>query len=330
VTALLDGVIDGAAEPESLAVGLGDEVREVIIIGSGPAGYTAAIYAARAGLRPLVVEGVAFGGALMTTNQVENYPGFADPVTGPELIDAMRKQAGRYGAELVTADATRVGLTSPIKTVTTDGTWYRTRAVILATGSTYRTLGLAGEQRLRGHGVSYCAACDGFFFRGQDVAVVGGGDAAMEEAAFLARFATSVTVIHRRGSLRASKIMQDRAFADPKIRFVWDTVVTDVLGGDRVTGLALRHRPTGVTSTLPVAGVFVAIGHDPNSALFAGQVAVDATGHVVVDHPTTRTSLPGVFAAGDLVDRRYQQAVTAAGTGAAAALDADRWLATHT
>ncbi|MBX6355468.1 MAG: thioredoxin-disulfide reductase [Micromonosporaceae bacterium] len=305
-----------------------DEVRNLIIIGSGPAGYTAAVYAARANLKPLVIEGVQSGGALMTTTEVENFPGFPDGVMGPELMDSMRKQAERFGAEFITDDATRVELTGEIKTVWVGETPYQAPAVILATGSAWRPLGVPGEQELLGHGVSSCATCDGFFFRGQRIAVVGGGDSAMEEATFLTRFAESVTIIHRRDQFRASKIMADRALADPKIRVEWNTVVDEVLGKDgKVCGVRVRDVHTGETRTLDVTGVFVAIGHDPRSELFRGQVDLDESGYVMVDAPSTRTSLTGVFAAGDLVDHTYRQAITAAGTGCAAALDAERYLA---
>jgi thioredoxin reductase (NADPH) len=309
-----------------MALGVGD-VRDLVIIGSGPAGYTAALYAARANLDPLVIEGVAAGGALMQTTTVEDFPGFVDGIEGPDLMEAIRKQAARFGAEYVSDDASAVDLTASVKTVTVGGTVHRARAVILATGSKYRSLGLPNERRLLGHGVSACATCDGFFFRGQHVAVVGGGDSAMEEATFLTRFAASVTVVHRRGELRASKVMQERAFANDKIRFVWHSEIEDVLGADTVSGLALRDVRTGTRSTLAVAGVFIAIGHEPTSGLFAGQIGLGPSGHVLVDHPSTRTSAPGVFACGDLVDHEYQQAITAAGTGAKAALDAERWLA---
>jgi thioredoxin reductase (NADPH) len=306
------------------------EVRDVIIIGSGPAGYTAALYAARGNLRPLVFEGsVTSGGALMTTTDVENFPGFPDGVLGPDLMDAIRKQAERFGAELVADDVTEVDLDVSPKVIKVGGDVYRARTVIIATGSGYRELGVPGEKRLAGHGVSWCATCDGFFFRDQDIAVVGGGDSAMEEATFLTRFARSVTVIHRRDTLRASKIMQDRATANPKIRFAWDSEVREVLGDDRITGLRLRNLKTGEESTLPVTGIFVAIGHDPRSELFAGKLETDAEGYLLVEQPSTRTAIDGVFAAGDVVDRTYRQAVTAAGTGCAAALDAERWLADH-
>jgi thioredoxin reductase (NADPH) len=305
-----------------------DDVRNVIIIGSGPAGYTAAIYAARADLRPLVFEGsVTAGGALMNTTDVENFPGFPDGVMGPDLMDHLRRQAERFGAELVTDDVTAVDLTGEIKVVTDgSGGEHRARTVIIATGSGYRELGLPHEKRLSGRGVSWCATCDGFFFRDQDIAVVGGGDTAMEEATFLTRFARSVTVIHRRDALRASKIMQERAFANDKIRFRWNSEVVDVLGEDKVSGLRVRDTLTGEESTLDVTGLFVAIGHDPRSELFAGQVRRDDEGYVLVDAPSTRTNLAGVFACGDVVDHVYRQAVTAAGTGCAAALDAERYL----
>ena len=304
------------------------DVREVIIIGSGPAGYTAALYAARARLSPLVLEGsVTSGGALMNTTDVENFPGFPDGILGPDLMDSIRKQAERFGAELVADDAIEVDLAATPKTVKTADETYRARAVIIATGSSYRELGVPGEKRLSGHGVSWCATCDGFFFREQDIAVVGGGDSAMEEATFLTRFGKTVTIVHRRDSLRASKIMQDRALSDPKIRFAWDSEVSEVLGDDRVTGLRLRNVKSDEESVLPVSGVFVAIGHDPRSELFKGQLRTDADGYLLVDQPSTRTGIPGVFAAGDVVDRHYRQAVTAAGTGCAAALDAERWLA---
>ncbi len=306
-----------------------DDVRNVIIIGSGPAGYTAAIYAARANLSPLVFEGsVTAGGALMNTTDVENYPGFPEGVMGPDLMDHLRKQAERFGAELVTDDATAVDLTGETKVVTDgSGVEHRARAVIIATGSGYRELGLPNEKRLSGHGVSWCATCDGFFFRDQDIVVVGGGDTAMEEATFLTRFARSVTVLHRRDSLRASKIMQERAFANDKIRFRWNAEVVDVHGETKVDGVTVRDVVTGEESRLDVTGLFVAIGHDPRSELFEGQVRRDEEGYLLVDNPSTRTNLAGVFACGDVVDHTYRQAVTAAGTGCAAALDAERYLA---
>jgi len=306
-----------------------DGVRNVIIIGSGPAGYTAALYTARANLEPLVFEGTQYGGALMTTTEVENFPGFTDGIMGPELMETMRSQAERFGAELRSDDVTEVDLTGPVKTVTAGGEVFRARAVIVSTGSAYRYLGLASEQRLLGHGVSACATCDGFFFRDHDIAVVGGGDTALEEATFLTRFGRSVTVIHRRDQLRASKIMQERAFNNDKITFVWDSEVAEVLGAEKVSGVRLRNTVTGAESELAVGGLFVAIGHEPRTELFSGQLKLDDAGYVVVDAPTTRTNLDGVFAAGDVVDHTYRQAITAAGTGCAAALDAERWLAEH-
>jgi thioredoxin reductase (NADPH) len=304
------------------------DVRNLIIVGSGPAGYTAALYAARARLAPVVLEGsVTWGGALMNTTEVENYPGFRDGIMGPALMEEMRAQADRFGAELVTDDAVEIELTGDIKVVRdSSGNEYRARAVILAMGSGYRDLGLENEKRLSGHGVSWCATCDGFFFRDQDIAVVGGGDSAMEEATFLTRFARKVYVIHRRDELRASKVMQERAFANEKIEFVWNTEVVDVLGEEKVSGVRLRSTDTGEERTLEVTGLFIAIGHDPRSELVANQVAVNPSGYVLVDHPSTRTDVPGVFAAGDLVDHIYRQAVTAAGTGCQAALDAERYL----
>jgi thioredoxin reductase (NADPH) len=304
------------------------EVRNVIVIGSGPSGYTAALYAARAQLKPLVFEGsVTAGGALMQTTDVENFPGFPDAVMGPELMDSMRKQAERFGAELVADDVIEVDLTAEPKVVKTASETYLAKAVIIATGSRYKELGVPGEKELAGHGVSWCATCDGFFFRGHDIAVVGGGDSALEEAMFLTRFGKSVTVIHRRDTLRASKIMQERAFANPRISFLWDSQVVEVLGEDKVAGLRIRSTKDGTEHVLPVTGVFVAIGHDPRSDLFSGQLVKDPDGYLLVDQPSTRTPIEGVFAAGDVVDRTYRQAVTAAGTGCAAALDAERWLA---
>ena len=302
-------------------------IHDVIVIGSGPAGYTAALYAARALLKPLVFEGsVTAGGALMNTTEVENFPGFPGGIQGPDLMDAMRKQAERFGAELRAEDVTEVDLTADPKRVIVEGEAYLAHAVIVATGSRYRELGIPGEKRLSGHGVSWCATCDGFFFRQQEIAVVGGGDSAMEEALFLTRFASSVTVIHRRDQLRASKIMQERAFADPKIKFRWNSEVSEILGDTKITGLRLRDTVTGEQSDLAVSGVFVAIGHDPRSELFTGQLATDSEGYLLVDQPSTRTVIPGVFACGDVVDHTYRQAVTAAGTGCAAALDAERYL----
>ena len=304
------------------------DVRDVIVIGSGPAGYTAALYAARAKLNPLVFEGsVTAGGALMTTTDVENYPGFPDGILGPDLMDSIRKQAERFGAELVADDVLEVDLAATPKVVKTADGEFLGRSIIIATGSSYRELGVPGEKRLSGHGVSWCATCDGFFFRDQDIAVIGGGDSAMEEATFLTRFARSVTIVHRRDSLRASKIMQDRAMSNPKMKFAWNSHVVEMLGEDRATGLRLRDASTGAESVLPVTGIFVAIGHDPRSELFKGQLATDDDGYLLVEEPSTKTAIPGVFAAGDVVDRHYRQAVTAAGTGCAAALDAERWLA---
>ena len=304
------------------------DLRDVIIIGSGPAGYTAALYAARARLQPLVFEGsVTAGGALMNTTDVENFPGFPDGILGPDLMDQLRKQAERFGAELIPDDVTEVDLRATPKVVKVSEHTYLASTVIIATGSGYRELGVPGEKLLSGHGVSWCATCDGFFFREQDIAVIGGGDSAMEEATFLTRFARSVTIVHRRDTLRASKIMQDRALANPKIQFSWDSEVAEILGDDRVTGVRLRNVKTGEESKLPVTGVFVAIGHDPRSELFAGQLAADADGYLEVQHPSSRTAIDGVFACGDVVDRTYRQAITAAGTGCSAAIDAERWLA---
>lgn len=304
------------------------EVREVIIVGSGPTGYTAAIYTARAGLKPLVFEGaVTAGGALMNTTEVENYPGFPDGIMGPDLMLAMRAQAERFGAEMITDDVTAMELAGPVKTVTTsEGVTHQAQSVILAMGSGYRKLGLPDEERLSGRGVSWCATCDGFFFRDKDIAVVGGGDSALEEATFLTRFAKSVTVVHRRDELRASKIMITRAEADPKISFAWNSVVTELHGDHSLESVTLSDTVTGATRVLPVQGLFIAIGHDPRSELVKEQVEVDKAGYVVVASPTTKTNLPGVFAAGDLVDHSYRQAITAAGTGCSAALDAERYL----
>jgi thioredoxin reductase (NADPH) len=303
------------------------DVHDVIVIGSGPAGYTAALYTARAQLKPLVFEGTSFGGALMTTTEVENYPGFRAGITGPELMDEMREQALRFGADLQMEDVESVSLAGPVKeVVTADGQTHRARAVILAMGAAPRYLGIPGEQELLGRGVSSCATCDGFFFKDQDIAVVGGGDSAMEEATFLTRFARSVTLVHRRDEFRASRIMLDRARANDKITFLTNTAVLAVEGDSTVTGLRVRDAVTGVESTLAVTGVFIAIGHDPRSELVRDAVAVDPEGYVVVADHSTATSLTGVFAAGDLVDRHYRQAITAAGSGCAAAIDAERWL----
>ena len=303
-------------------------IHNVIIIGSGPAGYTAALYAARAQLTPVVFEGTSFGGALMTTTEVENYPGFRDGIMGPELMDQMREQALRFGADLRMEDIESVSLDGPVKSVTTaDGETLHARTVILAMGAAARYLGVPGEQELLGRGVSACATCDGFFFRDQDIAVIGGGDSAMEEATFLTRFARSVTLVHRREEFRASKIMLERARSNDKIRFITNSIVVGVDGDSTVTGLRLKDTVTGKESTLAVTGVFVAIGHDPRSGLVRGAVDLDAGGYVLVKGNTTYTSVDGVFAAGDLVDHTYRQAVTAAGTGCSAAIDAERWLA---
>ncbi|MEU8868247.1 thioredoxin-disulfide reductase [Streptomyces umbrinus] len=305
-------------------------IRDVIVIGSGPAGYTAALYTARASLKPLVFEGaVTAGGALVQTTEVENFPGFPGGIMGPDLMDNMRSQAERFGAELVPDDIVEVDLTGPVKSVTDSaGTVHRAKAVIVATGSQHRKLGLPGEDALSGRGLSYCATCDGFFFREHDIVVVGGGDTAMEEATFLSRFARSVTVVHRRDTLRASKTMQDRAFADPKISFTWNSEVAEIYEeGGKLAGLALRDTVTGETSRLPATGLFVAIGHDPRTDLVTGQLNLDDEGYLKVASPSTRTNIPGVFGAGDVVDHTYRQAITAAGSGCAAALDAERYLA---
>jgi thioredoxin reductase (NADPH) len=307
------------------------DVRDVIIIGSGPAGYTAAVYAARGRLNPLVFEGsVTAGGALMQTTEVENFPGFPDGVMGPELMDAMRKQAERFGAELVSDDVVAVDLTVSPKVVKTETDTYLAKAVIIASGSKYKELDVPGEKQLSGRGVSWCATCDGFFFRGHDIVVIGGGDSALEEATFLTRFADSVTLVHRRDALRASKIMQDRAMANPKIKFLWDSQVVSMEGDNgKLTGVRVKNVHTGDEKVLPVSGAFIAIGHSPRSELFAGQLPTDPDGYLLVEQPTTRTAIEGVFACGDVVDRTYRQAVTAAGTGCAAAIDAERWLAEH-
>jgi thioredoxin reductase (NADPH) len=304
-----------------------DDVRNLIIVGSGPAGYTAAVYAARANLRPLVIEGATSGGALMTTTEVENFPGFPDGVLGPELMENMRKQAERFGAEFITDDVTSVDLAGDVKVARVGEAEYRAKAVVLTTGSQWRPLGVPGELELLGHGVSSCATCDGFFFKNQHIAVVGGGDSAMEEATFLTKFAETVTIIHRRDEFRASKIMAERALSNPTIRVLWDSVVTRVIdGGGKVAGLGIRNAKTGEESVLDVTGVFVAIGHDPRSELFRGQVDLDDEGYIKVAAPGTRTNLTGVFAAGDVVDHTYRQAITAAGTGCSAALDAERYI----
>lgn len=301
-------------------------IHDVIIIGSGPAGYTAAVYTARAQLHPLVFEGIQFGGALMTTTEVENYPGFREGITGPNLMEEMREQALRFGADLRMDDVDTVDLTGPIKTVTVGDETHRARSVILAMGAAARQLGAPGEMERIGLGVSTCATCDGFFFRDQDIAVVGGGDSAMEEAIFLTKFARSVTLIHRREEFRASKIMLDRAKANEKITFLTNTAVTEIEGDPKVTGIRLQDTVTGEESKLAVTGVFVAIGHIPRSDLVRGQVDVDEDGYVQVIGRSTATSLEGVFAAGDLVDHTYRQAITAAGSGCSAAIDTERWL----
>jgi thioredoxin reductase (NADPH) len=304
------------------------DTRNVIVIGSGPAGYTAAVYAARASLAPLVFEGsVTAGGALMNTTEVENFPGFRDGIMGPALMDEMRAQAERFGAELISDDIVEVDLTGDVKVVRTATDTYTARSVVLATGSGYRKLGLPREEELSGRGVSWCATCDGFFFRDQHIAVVGGGDSAIEEATFLTRFGSKVSLIVRRDELRASKIMQERAFADPKLDIVWNSRVAEINGSDRLESVTLEDTVTGETRLLDATGLFIAIGHDPRSELLAGQVDLDGGGYVKVAHPSTATNLPGVFAAGDLVDHQYRQAITAAGTGCSAALDAERYLA---
>jgi len=304
------------------------DVRNVVIVGSGPAGYTAAIYAARADLKPLLYEGsVTAGGALMNTTEVENFPGFADGIMGPDLMDNMRNQAKRFGAELVTDDIVEMDLVGEIKTLKDgSGNTIKSKAVILAMGSAYKEIGLVNEKRLSGRGVSWCATCDGFFFRNKEIAVVGGGDSAMEEANFLTKFASKVVVIHRRDTLKASKIMAERAFANPKIEFLWNTEVIDVLGEENVSGLKLRDTRDGTESERPFEGLFVAIGHDPRSELVLGKVEIDAERYVTVGGHSTRTSVDGVFACGDLVDHTYRQAITAAGSGCAAALDSERFL----
>lgn len=307
------------------------EVRDLVIVGSGPAGYTAAIYASRAQLNPVIYEGsVTAGGALMNTTEVENFPGFVDGVMGPELMDNMRKQAKRFGTELVTDDIVEMDLVGDIKTlVDGSGNTIKTKAVILAMGSAYREIGLVNEKRLSGHGVSWCATCDGFFFRDQVIAVVGGGDSAVEEATFLTKFASKVILIHRRDSLRASKIMADRAAANPKIELLWNTEVIDVLGDTKVSGLKLRNTVDGGESELALTGLFVAIGHIPRSELITTQITLDGEGYVEVEGQSTRTNIPGVFACGDLVDHTYRQAITAAGSGCQAALDAEKFLSHH-
>jgi thioredoxin reductase (NADPH) len=304
-----------------------DDVRNVVVIGSGPAGFTAALYAARADLEPLVLKGLDAGGQLMLTTEVENYPGFADGIMGPELMDQMEKQAQRFGAEILAVHVTEVDLsTRPFVVKAGDQTW-RARTVIVATGATARWLGVPGEEQLRGRGVSACATCDGFFFRDRELVVVGGGDTAMEEATFLTKFASKVTVVHRREEFRASKVMQDRLLANPKIEVAWNSVVDEIVGQDAVTAVVLRDTVSGETRTHPTDGVFMAIGHDPTTALFRGQLDLDENGYLVVQEPSTATNVPGVFAAGDVTDHTYRQAVTAAGQGCKAAIDAERFLA---
>lgn len=305
------------------------EVRDVIIVGSGPAGYTAAVYTARANLKPLMLAGsVTAGGELMNTTDVENYPGFPEGIMGPDLMENFEKQAARFGTEIQFEDVTELDLDGDIKTVTIGtGETFQARAIILSTGSAYRELGLPNEKRLSGHGVSWCATCDGFFFKGQDIAVIGGGDSAMEEALFLTKFAKSVTVVHRRDTLRASKIMADRALAHEKISFVWNTGVEDVLGGDKVTGLRLKHLVDGTETELAVSGVFVAIGNDPRTDLVKDKLELTPEGTIAVDGRTSKTSVRGVFAAGDVMDPTYRQAITASGSGCVAALDVEHYLA---
>jgi thioredoxin reductase (NADPH) len=307
------------------------EVENLVIVGSGPSGYTAAIYAARAQLNPIIYEGsVTAGGALMNTTEVENFPGFIDGIMGPDLMDAMRKQAKRFGANLITDDIVEMDLSGPVKVLKDgSGNTVKAKSVILAMGSAYREIGLENEKRLSGRGVSWCATCDGFFFRDQTIAVVGGGDSAVEEATFLTKFASKVVLIHRRDSLRASKIMAERAFANPKIEMLWNTEVIDVLGAEKVEALSLKNTVTGEVSERDFTGLFVAIGHDPRNELVKGQVTLDAEGYVVVENGSTRTNLAGVFACGDLVDHTYRQAITAAGTGCQSALDAEKFLSHH-
>ena len=305
---------------------MSEDLRNVIVIGSGPAGFTAALYAARADLEPLVLKGLEAGGQLMLTTDVENYPGFADGILGPELMDQMEKQAQRFGAEILTVHVTEVDLsTRPFVVKAGDQTW-RAKTVIIATGATARWLGIPGEEKLRGRGVSACATCDGFFFRDRELIVVGGGDTAMEEATFLTKFASKVTIVHRRDAFRASKVMQDRAFANDRIEVLWNTVLEEIIGEDAVTGVRVRDVGTGETRELATDGVFMAIGHYPNTALFRDSLELDAAGYLVVQEPTTATSVPGVFAAGDVTDHTYRQAVTAAGQGCKAAIDAERFL----
>lgn len=309
--------------------GSADDVRDVIIVGSGPAGYTAAVYAARANLSPLLIaSSVTAGGELMNTTDVENYPGFPEGIMGPDLMDHFEKQAARFGTEIIFEDVTALDLTGEIKTITTGaGDTFHAKAVIVSTGSAYRELGLDDEKRLSGHGVSWCATCDGFFFKDQDIAVIGGGDSAMEEALFLTKFARSVTVVHRRDSLRASKIMQERAYAHQKISFVWNSEVSGISGTDKVSGLTLRNLIDGSESSLSVTGVFVAIGNDPRVGLVSDQLELTSEGTIAVKGRTSITSLPGVFAAGDVIDPTYRQAITASGSGCVAAIDVEHYLA---
>jgi len=304
-------------------------VRDIIILGSGPAGLTAAIYAARADLKPLVIEGTQPGGQLTITTDVENYPGFEQPVMGPELMDVMKRQAARFGTEFEFESVDRVELDGSVKTLHAGRKAYRCRALVISTGATARWLDLPSEERLKGHGVSACATCDGFFFKGQVIVVVGGGDTALEEATYLTKFGSKVYVVHRRGELRASKAMQDRAFKNPKIEFIWNSVVSDVIGNGRVAGVRLREVATGQERTLDCGGLFVAIGHTPNTSLFRGMLEMDENGYLIVEPGTSRTNVAGVFAAGDVADHVYRQAVTAAGMGCMAALDAERFLAGH-
>lgn len=300
--------------------------EKVLVVGSGPAGLTAAIYAARADLDPLMIEGTERGGQLMLTTEVENYPGFPDGIMGPELMDGMRRQAERFGTRIVSSDVSRVDLSSQPFKIWVDDDLYEAESIIISTGASARWLGIPGESRLRGYGVSACATCDGFFFRDRDIAIVGGGDSSMEEAIFLTKFASKVTIVHRREEFRASKIMAQRALNHPKIDVLWNTTVEEVLGDDLVNGLRVKNVKTGEVSVLPVEGFFLAIGHDPNTKIFQGQLDLDATGYVVTPNGSTTTSVEGVFAAGDVVDHYYQQAVTAAGMGCQAAIDVEHWL----